>query len=99
MKFTNLTTILRFTLLAILLILLTACKVSTPIIKTTQATPIPFEADYGSLSDDSVATLESLEKIDDYPFYVMHYYGDYEYPRTSSTMPGGSEFACSLFAR
>jgi hypothetical protein len=25
-----------------------------------------------------VATLNSLEKVDDYPLYVMHYYGDYD---------------------
>jgi len=50
--------------------------------------------------DDVTRTLDSLEKIDDYPLYTMHYYGPY---------PGDSQFgagdrgdrpdwACSLFA-
>ena len=29
------------------------------------------------LSEDEVATLSSLEKLDDYPLYSMHYVGDY----------------------
>ena len=30
------------------------------------------------LSDEKVATLSSLEQVDDYPLYTMHYYGAYE---------------------
>jgi Acyl-coenzyme A:6-aminopenicillanic acid acyl-transferase len=42
--------------------------------------------------------LSSLEKLDDYPFYVMHYYGEYGYPQTWSNFPSRSDFSCSLFA-
>jgi hypothetical protein len=42
--------------------------------------------------------LSSLEKLDDYPFYVMHYYGEYDYPQTWSNIPSGGDFSCSLFA-
>ncbi|GAG47607.1 unnamed protein product, partial [marine sediment metagenome] len=30
------------------------------------------------LSDEEVATLSSLEQVDDYPLYTMHYYGAYD---------------------
>jgi penicillin V acylase-like amidase (Ntn superfamily) len=54
--------------------------------------------DLGGLSPEAIATLRSLEKLHDYPFYVMHYYGEYEYPQIGSTWPGRSDFSCSLFA-
>ena len=54
--------------------------------------------DLGSLSPDAVSTLSSLEKLDDYPFYIMHYVGDYSYPPTSSILPANHDFSCSLFA-
>jgi hypothetical protein len=42
--------------------------------------------------------LRSLEKLHDYPFYVMHYYGEYYYQRIGSTLPEATDFSCSLFA-
>lgn len=42
--------------------------------------------------------MRSLEKVDDYPLYVMHYYGGYETPQTGWTWPPESAFSCSLFA-
>jgi len=67
----------------------------------TAFTPIPQPLPKVSgLTDAQVASLASLEKIDDYPLYVMHVYGDAApvsaHPvRDSSAMPA---FACSLFA-
>ncbi len=62
-------------------------------------------ADVPGLTDDELATLSSLEQVDDYPLYRMHYYGDYE--TSVSWIEGGggwarvngaSSWACSLFA-
>jgi hypothetical protein len=51
------------------------------------------------LSADEIATLSSLEKVDDHPLYSMRYYGPYERPETA--LPAGASgpvWACSLFA-
>jgi hypothetical protein len=60
-----------------------------------------------------VATLYSLEQVDSYPLYTMHYYGSYELalsaaqaleqlmsvaPSTSNQMEAQPAWACSLFA-
>ena len=57
------------------------------------------------LSDEEIATLSSLEQVDDYPLYTMHYYGAYD--QRVSSAEGVKRFmqialrpawACSLFA-
>jgi hypothetical protein len=58
--------------------------------------PSPGPAD-GKLADDTVATLNSLEKVDDYPLYTMHYVGGYDRYRAGMD-PGDRAWACSLFA-
>ncbi|MBM4161105.1 MAG: linear amide C-N hydrolase [Ignavibacteria bacterium] len=39
----------------------------------------------GSLSRDTLKTLQSLEKVNDYPLFVMTYYGDYGFRRLLKT--------------
>ena len=58
--------------------------------------PNPTENTYG-FSHDAFETLNSLEKVDDYPLYVMHYVGGYDSPVTVD-FPDNTPFACSLFA-
>jgi hypothetical protein len=48
-------------------------------------------------SEEEIATLASLEQLDDYPLYTMHYYGAYDQSVSSTTVPP-SAWACSLFA-
>lgn len=60
-------------------------------------TPLPKVS---GLTDAQVASLASLERIDDYPLYVMHIYGDAapisaDPVRDAAAVPA---FACSLFA-
>lgn len=65
------------------------------------------------LSDEEIATLSSLERVDDYPLYTMHYYGAYEETASSvevvkwtmnTNVPSSNlaasprVWACSLFA-
>jgi hypothetical protein len=76
--------------LAILLALL-GCKPSIAV-----PSPVPTENTYG-FSQESFATLNSLEKVDDYPIYVMHYVGGYDSPATAD-LPDKTTFSCSLFA-
>lgn len=61
----------------------------------TPETPQPTEQP-ASLSAEAAA-LNSLERVDDYPLYVMRFSGDF-----ASAEPGGSfpsmDFSCSLFA-
>ena len=90
--------IMRFTIWTILLLLLTSCSGSVPAISATPTlSPSPTEYLDG-LSPDEIASLRSLEMLDDYPFYTMHYVGSYEYPQTSSAWSLESDFSCSLFA-
>jgi len=56
----------------------------------------PTENTYG-FSQEAFATLNSLEKVDDYPLYVMRYVGGYDSPATTF-LPDNTTFACSLFA-
>jgi hypothetical protein len=81
---------------------------------TLTSTTVPTdESRTEGLSDEEVATLSSLEQVDDYPLYTMHYYGAYNH-RMSSTegvkwlanvnppnldlTASPSAWACSLFA-
>ena len=77
------------------------------------STPLPVptvtESDdkgESELSEDEIATLNSLEKVDDFPLYTMHYYGPYLGSASMrkinqlgwervGTRPG---WGCSLFA-
>jgi len=58
--------------------------------------PTPTENTYG-LSQEAFETLSTVEKVDDYPLYVMHYVGVYDSPVTVD-LPDNTSFACSLFA-
>lgn len=63
----------------------------TSVIQPTQSFPW--------LTDEEIATLESLQKIDDHPLYTMQFFGDYE-PQTAQ-IPNPKQvqnWACSLFA-
>jgi hypothetical protein len=80
-----------------LIFLLLSCASHTPDAASIPSASAP-SVDLGGLSADAIATLSSLEKIDDYPFYVMHYSGDYAYPHTGAVSPGIEDYSCSLFA-
>ncbi len=69
-------------------------------IPTAQASPtsIPPTQDTGGLTADEFSTLSSLQKLDDYPFYVMHYSGDYQPTWTNTSLQAISDISCSLFA-
>ena len=81
---------------------------------TSTRTRAPTEENRADgLSDEEVATLNSLEQVDDYPLYTMHYYGPYHQRRASAEGGQGlvradpptpnlaavpPPWACSLFA-
>ena len=79
------------------LTLLVACSNRVPTATSLPSSPAPSE-DLGGLSSDAISTLSSLEKLDDYPFYVMHYEGNYAYPQAISNWSVNSDISCSLFA-
>jgi len=73
-------------------------------IETQPADQIPLEDDKLSwaLDPDEAATLESLQLVDDYPLYSMHYYAEYDlFAESNSVMAHSIEsispWACSLF--
>ena len=79
--------------------LATAGMTATPVVEATLVPTI--EAEVESLTVDEAATLRSLEQVDDYPLYVMHYQGDYESPATSVETGSVGQvpaWGCSLFA-
>ncbi len=39
----------------------------------------PLNETPGSISQEQVLTINSLQKISDYPFYTMHYFGSYDF--------------------
>jgi hypothetical protein len=84
------------TIWTILLLMLAGCSGSA-LVATSRLTASPTE-EVGGLSPAAIATLRSLEKLDGYPFYVMHYAGEYQYPQIGSTSTEGADFSCSLFA-
>jgi hypothetical protein len=94
------------------LVLLTGCA---PALSTPRPSPPPTSTISSpgdpAFSDDEIATLSSLEQIDDYPLYTLHYSGDYPAPplASASSSPAGPASAvtanacpalwgCSLFA-
>ena len=82
----------------ILLLFVISCNGSVPVTQGTPVISIEPTEDLSSLSADAISTLKSLEKVDDYPLYVMQYAGGYEYPQIGSAWLDESGFGCSLFA-
>jgi len=95
--------------LTLVALLLSGCS-ALPLASTTvptkgSATPALSEAEGPALSEaeGEAATLGSLEQVDDYPLYTMHYYGAYNQQASSAggvTNPPhpNPTWACSLFA-
>ncbi len=83
--------------LIVVLLLLTGCNPTAASTIAPTSTVSPTFNPSG-LTSDEAATLGSLEKVLDYPFYVMHYQGPYQYPRIGSSAPAESVYSCSLFA-
>ncbi len=82
----------------LLLLFVISCSGSVPV---TQGIPVmSFEPteDLSGLSANAIFTLKSLEKVDDYPLYVMQYAGEYDYPQIGSAWLDEAGFGCSLFA-
>jgi hypothetical protein len=96
-------------LLMIACLLLVACGPTAADIPVTRpaATPVPViqPTAEATLSEQEVATLNSLEKVDDFPLYTMHYYGSSEagssgsaVRQESATVQLPAAWSCSLFA-
>jgi hypothetical protein len=72
--------------------------------------PFTSTAGHDSPESNRIKTIRSLEKLDDFPLYVMHFYGDYDLPNYSPTIslpentqkgiPSGhsSLWACTCFS-
>ena len=83
---------------------------ATPLLVSPTATSyLPTDGeDTNGLSDEEVATLNSLEKVDDYPLYTMRYFGGYDQRLSVETLQGPviayspepnlTSWSCSLFA-
>jgi hypothetical protein len=91
------TSIVRLSIWTMLLLLLISCSAGTSSDKVTLTLPATPTENLGGLSPNIITTLRSLEKLDDYPFYVMHYVGEYDYPKIGSTWLDVTDFSCSLF--
>ncbi len=86
------------------------CLVLTCVAGCAKPTPTQTSAaEVTDLDDLEERTLNSMEKVDDYPLYVMHYYGHYSTGAKEQTAQGGQnrplvvrdgtpDWACSLFA-
>jgi hypothetical protein len=58
--------------------------------------PITSYADHSALETDRIKTIRSLKKLDDFPLYSMHFYGDYDLPEYTSKvmLPQGLQCTC-----
>ena len=69
-------------LLVIASLILAACDPPATALPVTQPTATSFSVIQptaeAALSEQEIATLNSLEKVDDFPLYTMHYYGSSE---------------------
>jgi len=79
---------------------LSACNFAqvTPV----PAMPSPTVFDLAAIEKNEIATLSSLEKVDDYPLYTMRYYGEYDFRRVSTLIEkekadSTPSWACALF--
>jgi Acyl-coenzyme A:6-aminopenicillanic acid acyl-transferase len=98
MKYFHQNTCAQLTILPLLLLLLSSCSSPVPAVTLTPPLPATPTSDLQGLSPDAFATLSSVQQLDDYPFYIMHYAGGYEYPELGFSLTGETEFTCSLFA-
>ena len=103
---------MRGVVLAILLLfanlILVACGPTATDIPVTPSTATPVAIVQPTaavaLSEQQLAILGSLEKVDDFPLYTMHYYGSTEPASSRLVLPQESTaaqqpaWACSLFA-
>lgn len=83
----------RFLFLFIFILLITACS-PQPEMKATPAADTSDEQN--NIIDEETVILSSLEKVDDYPLYIMHSSGGTF--SSQSSKPLETDFACSLFA-
>jgi hypothetical protein len=88
-------TLFWLTGISLILLLFNSCQSR----KTPSDSTPSTATETGGLSPDQIATLNSLERVDEYPLYVMYYQGEYS-PRVSylPANDSGAVWACSLFA-
>ena len=82
----------------ILLLLLTGCQ--PPVAPPTSVQSRPTPASTAVHSNPAFATLSSLEQVDDYPLYTMHYVGSYQRVTPAASAESVAErpaWGCSLF--
>ncbi len=88
----------------IFLITLPACKSGTQVETPELISSLAAEYSNLGLTDAEIETLLSLEQVDEYPLYTMHYYAPYETVSIDenfqrANMPTfDSSWGCSLFA-
>ena len=89
----------HFHLIACTVLVMSALTGCCPPVPPAQPTAAQVTAAADSrLTEDEIATLGSLEKIDDYPLYTMRFHGAYDQYRNRSGTAASPEWACSLFA-
>ncbi len=73
-------------------------------------TPFKATAGQNASESDRIRTIRSLGKLDDFPLYVMHFYGDYDLPdydekishpenlRAGNLLASTAQWACTCFS-
>lgn len=89
-------------MLPLLLILVLLAPPRAHIEQSVPASGAAPTAPPDGLTSDQAATLSSLQKVDDYPLYTMHYTGKSDMTlgdsATAQVFAAGDGWACSLFA-
>ncbi len=85
----------RLAIAGLLLVSLSGCQTG----KNQPAATAGSSSGMNGLSTDETVTLNSLERVDEYPLYVMHYQGNYSASVENTLVQDtGTAWGCSLFA-
>jgi hypothetical protein len=60
--------------------------------------PFTSTAGHNAPESDRIKTIQSLEKLDDFPLYTMHFYGDYEIPDYTANVSLPENLQCTCFS-
>jgi len=60
--------------------------------------PFTNSAGHDAFESDRAKTIRSLNKLDDFPLYTMHYYGDYELPNLAPQASPPQDMQCTCFS-
>lgn len=60
--------------------------------------PFTSSAGHDAFESNRIKTIRSLKKLDDFPLYAMHFYGDYDLPNFVPIASLPQDMQCTCFS-